>query len=334
MPPYASPKSLTPVNCRKNGDWHRPVWDDLVWQTTDCGKGLEILIYKHILIYMNEPSSLRKGTLLLSALAVLAGFAPASFSLAADAAPASVVVQAGEVDLAFPVEATVEAVRQATVAAQVAGRVLDVRVDAGPAREAGRTPDAHRCPRGRRFGCRAEGHAGTGALPPMSGPKTCMRRSSSARPRWTRRAAYKAAEGAASSPAPGFARHVTAPIAGIVAQRHVEAGEMATPGKPLITIFDPEGPARDRQPAAVQAGRTEEIAARAHRVPEADAGSRCSASKSCPRSTPAATRRRHASTCRKTSRAWYPASMPARISRSGRRGSSPCRRPPSCAVAK
>jgi hypothetical protein len=26
-----------------------------------------------------------------------------------------------------------------------------------------------------------------------------------------------------------------------VAQRHVEAGEMATPGKPLITIFDPKG---------------------------------------------------------------------------------------------
>jgi hypothetical protein len=107
----------------------------------DCGKGLEFLIYKHILIYMNEPNRLScKGTLLLSALAVLAGLEPASLSFAAESAQptaaavtaaASVVVQAREVDLAFPVEATVEAVRQATVAAQVAGRVLDVRVDAG-----------------------------------------------------------------------------------------------------------------------------------------------------------------------------------------------------------
>ena len=71
---------------------------------------------------MNEAIRLpRKGTLLLSALAFLAGTLPASFSSAAEpnqaGAPASVVVQAREVDLAFPVEATVEAVRQATVAA-------------------------------------------------------------------------------------------------------------------------------------------------------------------------------------------------------------------------
>ena len=46
----------------------------------------------------------------------LAGLVPASFSFAAEAA-ASVVVQAREVDLAFPVEATVEAVRQVQISA-------------------------------------------------------------------------------------------------------------------------------------------------------------------------------------------------------------------------
>jgi RND family efflux transporter MFP subunit len=34
---------------------------------------------------------------------------------------------------------------------------------------------------------------------------------------------------------------VTAPIAGIVAQRHAELGDLATPGKPLFTLFAPGG---------------------------------------------------------------------------------------------
>jgi RND family efflux transporter MFP subunit len=34
---------------------------------------------------------------------------------------------------------------------------------------------------------------------------------------------------------------VAAPLAGIVAQRHTELGEMASPGKPLITVYDPRG---------------------------------------------------------------------------------------------
>jgi RND family efflux transporter MFP subunit len=33
---------------------------------------------------------------------------------------------------------------------------------------------------------------------------------------------------------------VTAPISGLVAQRLVELGEMAAPGRPLVTVFDPK----------------------------------------------------------------------------------------------
>ena len=43
----------------------------------------------------------------------------------------SVVVQRHKVDLSFPAEALVEAVQQTTVGAQVAGRVVEVKVDAG-----------------------------------------------------------------------------------------------------------------------------------------------------------------------------------------------------------
>ena len=211
-------------------------------------KNLKFIVYKHILILMNEPIRLlRKGSLLLSALVSLAGLAPASFSFAADAgAPASaqssVVVQAREVDLGFPVEATVEAVNQATVAAQIAGRVLEVRVDAGQrvkqgellmridAREAAgsdasarATLDQAAAAYARAKNLHAQKFISQAALDQAA-------------------ATFKAAQGSVVASGAGASHGtVTAPIAGLVAQRHVEAGEMATPGKPLITIFDPKG---------------------------------------------------------------------------------------------
>ncbi|HEY6898939.1 MAG TPA: biotin/lipoyl-binding protein, partial [Rhodocyclaceae bacterium] len=50
---------------------------------------------------------------------------------AAEPAPAGRKVELAEVAQSWPAEATVEAVRQATLTAQVQGRVLEVRVDAG-----------------------------------------------------------------------------------------------------------------------------------------------------------------------------------------------------------
>ena len=55
-------------------------------------------------------------------------------------------------------------------------------------------------------------------------------------------AAWRAAQGNAASSGAGLSHgSVTAPFAGVVAQRHVEPGEMATPGRPLVTVFDPKG---------------------------------------------------------------------------------------------
>ncbi|MBU3696708.1 biotin/lipoyl-binding protein, partial [Dechloromonas sp.] len=54
------------------------------------------------------------------------------FTAAYAAEPLStLVVQPHRVDIAFPAESLVEAVQQTTVAAQIAGRVLEVRADAG-----------------------------------------------------------------------------------------------------------------------------------------------------------------------------------------------------------
>ncbi|MBZ0145363.1 MAG: efflux RND transporter periplasmic adaptor subunit, partial [Rhodocyclaceae bacterium] len=50
------------------------------------------------------------------------------------------------------------------------------------------------------------------------------------------RAAPACAAGAAASHA-----SIVSPLTGFVAQRHTEAGELATPGRPLITVYDPKG---------------------------------------------------------------------------------------------
>lgn len=189
---------------------------------------------------------LPKGALLLlNALGfLLAGFLPASISYtyAADAAPASVVVQLRDVDLGFPVEATVEAVRQATVAAQIAGRVLEVRVDAGQrvkqgelllrldAREAAGTDASARA-------SLAQASAAYERTKNLHAQKFVSQAALD-----QAAAAFKAAQGSAAASGAGASHGtVSAPIAGVVAQRHVEPGEMATPGLPLITLFDPKG---------------------------------------------------------------------------------------------
>lgn len=192
---------------------------------------------------MNEPACLpRKGALLLSALAVLAGYMPASFSIAAEPAAGSHVLQAREVDLAFPVEATVEAVRQATVAAQVAGRVLDVRADAGQRVKQGELL--------MRIDAREAAGSDAAAKATLAQARAAFERTKNLQAQKfvsqaaldQAEAAYKAAEGAAASAGAGVSHgSVMAPMSGLVAQRHTEVGEMATPGRPLITIYDPKG---------------------------------------------------------------------------------------------
>ena len=51
-------------------------------------------------------------------------------AIAAEPLPV-ITVKPHAVDLAFPAESLVEAVQQATVGAQIAGRVLEVKADAG-----------------------------------------------------------------------------------------------------------------------------------------------------------------------------------------------------------
>ncbi len=182
---------------------------------------------------------LLKGVLLLFAFVSLAGLVPASFSYAAEPLPSSIVVQEREIDLGFPVEATVEAVRQATVAAQIAGRILELRVDAG-----------QRVKRGElllRIDSREAAGSDASARASLAQADAAYQRARSLHAQKfisqaaldQAAAAFKAAQGTAAAAGAGASHGtVTAPMDGVVAQRHVEAGEMATPGLPLITLFD------------------------------------------------------------------------------------------------
>ncbi len=183
-------------------------------------------------------------TLSLCAAACLTG-ALAQAAEGAAVSPAaltSAVVAQREVELSYPAEAVVEAVKQATLAAQVQGRISEVFVDAGARVKAGEVLmriDAREA---------AEGLRGAQAV--LTNAKAQLERTRSLyAQKFISQAALDKAEAdykaAAATSGQAGALHgfatITAPFAGIVAQRHAELGEMAAPGKPLLTLFEPQG---------------------------------------------------------------------------------------------
>ncbi len=180
---------------------------------------------------------------------VVAALASLPFAASAESAPgntesasnASVVtLTERDVDLSYPAEAVVEAVRQATVAAQVAGRVIEVKADAGQRVKQGELL--------MRIDAREAAEGAAGAQAQLVQAKAQLERTRNlAAQKFVSSAAldkaeadFKAAQAAAgASGATVSHATVTAPITGVVAQRLTELGEMATPGKPLLSVFDP-----------------------------------------------------------------------------------------------
>lgn len=163
-------------------------------------------------------------------------------------------VELREVELTYPADGLVEAVRQATVAAQVQGRVVEMRVDAGD-----------RVRRGdvlARIDEREAAQALAGADANVASAQANLTNAQASYERtknlyaqkFVSKAALDQAESAwraalaqlkaaeAGRGQAGTARSfttITAPIGGVVAQRHAEQGEMAAPGKPLLTLYEP-----------------------------------------------------------------------------------------------
>ncbi len=153
---------------------------------------------------------------------------------------ASVIVKPHAVDLTFPAESVVEAVQQATVGSQVAGRILEVKVDAGQqvakgellmridareAAEAARAADAQ-------FANARLNYERTQSL--VAKKFMSAAALDKAKADLDAAAASRAAAGASQSHA-----SIVAPMAGVVARRHAEQGDMAMPGSPLVTVYQP-----------------------------------------------------------------------------------------------
>ena len=183
-------------------------------------------------------------------------------------------VEVRDVELSTSAEAVVEAVRQSTVAAQIAGRIIELRFDVGDYVKKGEVIV--------RIDERAAAQALAASEAQVRQAEAALR---NARAEYERarqlvsqkflsqaaldraEAEYKAAQERVSALLAGAGQAATergfatvvAPYSGVVSARHVELGEMAIPGKPLMTGFDP-GTLRvtatvpQAQVAAIQAG--------------------------------------------------------------------------------
>ena len=159
------------------------------------------------------------------------------------------------VDTGYSTEATVEAVKQSTIAAQVAGRVSAVNFDAGDYVKAGAVIV--------RLSAQELSAAVAGSQAQVAQADATL---ANARANYQRQqqlfqqkfisqaaldratAEFRAAEAAARAARAGVGQTaavsgytvITAPYSGVVAARHVEVGETVAPGTPLMTGFDPK----------------------------------------------------------------------------------------------
>jgi RND family efflux transporter MFP subunit len=167
---------------------------------------------------------------------------------------ATAAVELREVDVATSAEAVVEAVRQSTVAAQVSGRIVDIRFDVGDRVEKGSVilRIDERVANLAVAASEAQMREAEAAL--VNARANYERTKQLLAQKFVSQAAvdkaeadYKAAEsrmratlaGAGSALTEKSFTTIVAPYSGVVSARHVQLGEMAAPGKPLLTGFDP-----------------------------------------------------------------------------------------------
>lgn len=213
----------------------------------------------------------RRRLMFLGLLAV-AGAVGAQPSPAAAGVPTVVVGQAGG-SAGFEIDASLQAVRQSTVGAQVGGNVLQLAVKAGDRVRAGQLL-ARIDERDVQAGLQRSEAGVDQADAELRNAKLHVDRTRELRSQgFVSQAAldvaetqYRAAAAglqqaqagrSQAALARGFAA-VTAPFDGIVLATHVEAGDLASPGRPIATLYAP-----DRLRAVVQLPASRSPAARA-----------------------------------------------------------------------
>jgi membrane fusion protein, multidrug efflux system len=198
----------------------------------------------------------RAGAIALLAALALGACGESTPPPAVAPAPAlkTATVDVRQVDLAYSAEGVVEAVRQSTVSAQIAGRIVDLRFDVGDYVKQGEVIV--------RIDERAASQALAASEAQVREAEAAAR---NARVQYERsrqllaqkfisqaaldkaESDYKQAQARLSGMLAGAGQAATersfativAPYSGVVSARYVELGEMAVPGKPLMTGFDP-----------------------------------------------------------------------------------------------
>lgn len=179
--------------------------------------------------------------------------APAHESATAPALPTA-VVDLRDVDQAYVADGVVEAVLQATLTAQVSGRIVELRVRAGDPvvkgqvlarideREVDQSVASSQAQVARAEAEFANAKAQfertrTLVSEKFLSPAALDKAQADYDASRAALAAARAGNGQAMT-VKGYTL-ITAPFAGVVAERTVELGEIAQPGKPLFTVFDP-----------------------------------------------------------------------------------------------
>lgn len=186
---------------------------------------------------------------MLAALELGAGFAAAATPLAT--AP----VELRDVTRTYPAEGVIEAVRQSTVAAQTQGRIVALNVDVGDRVRRGDVIARIDPREATQVVASAEAQVAQAEAALANARVNHARTKQLVAQKFVSEAALDKAETdfaaaqaqvAAARASASQARTgrgytvIAAPFAGVVATRHVELGEMAQPGKPLVTLFDPQ----------------------------------------------------------------------------------------------
>jgi len=163
-------------------------------------------------------------------------------------------VEIRDVELSYSAEAVIEAVRQSTVAAQVSGRIVDLRFDVGDYVKKGEViariderAAAQALEASEAQVRQAEAELRNARAQYERAKQLVAQKFMSQAALDTAEADFKAAQARVTALLAGVGRAATersfativAPYSGIVSARHVELGEMASPGKPLMTGFDP-----------------------------------------------------------------------------------------------
>lgn len=163
-------------------------------------------------------------------------------------------VQYREVDLTYAADAVVEATRQSTVAAQVTGRIVELKYDVGDFVQKGQIivridqTEAQQVLAGSEAQVAQAQAAFDNARAELERTRDLARQKFVSQAALDKaEAAYRMADAQLKTARAGAGQAATskgyttvvAPYSGVVSARHVEVGEMAAPGKPLLTGFDP-----------------------------------------------------------------------------------------------